>query len=379
VNFSFRTTMTTIGTWGLKLTPGKPYKFNAFPIVPGDDLMLRISYATLGETLADEGRTVVKITKTRTPMDGGDDDEDEDAPSLEEHVLCSLIPGKIEQVAIGVEFSSDLIQFEVIGKNEVHLLGNWIDTAPNDVPPFGSDDDDDDDDEDSEYGYRLQDVSSDVELNPSDVELDDTDGSRFEEVTSGSKGAKRPADAMDEDVVATDGLSKKQKKKLAKKLKNAEGNGVATSVASVASAQGSPDAKKKEKKDKKAGAEKENKEGGEKEKGETKTLAGGLAIRDAKTGTGKSAKKGDQLSMRYIGKLENGKIFDKNTGGSPFRFRLGQGEVIKGWDQGLVGMQVGGERVLTIPANLGYGAKGAKPDIPPNATLRFEVKLIDIK
>ncbi|RKO91036.1 hypothetical protein BDK51DRAFT_21698, partial [Blyttiomyces helicus] len=83
-----------------------------------------------------------------------------------------------------------------------------------------------------------------------------------------------------------------------------------------------------------------------------------------------------QISVRYIGKLTNGKVFDSNTKGQPFKFILGKGEVIRGWDQGIVGMAVGGTRKLTIPAALAYGSRGAPPDIPPNATLNFEVKLL---
>jgi FK506-binding nuclear protein len=77
--------------------------------------------------------------------------------------------------------------------------------------------------------------------------------------------------------------------------------------------------------------------------------------------------------MRYIGKLKNGKVFDSNTKGKPFSFRLGKGEVIKGWDIGLVGMQVGGERRITIPSNLAYGSKGVA-GIPPNSELIFDGK-----
>jgi len=72
-------------------------------------------------------------------------------------------------------------------------------------------------------------------------------------------------------------------------------------------------------------------------------------------------------------------VFDSNTKGSPFVFKLGAGEVIKGWDLGVNGMNVGGTRKLTIPAPLAYGAKGAAPDIPGNATLTFEVKLLEVK
>jgi FK506-binding nuclear protein len=83
--------------------------------------------------------------------------------------------------------------------------------------------------------------------------------------------------------------------------------------------------------------------------------------------------------MRYIGKLTNGKVFDKNVSGKPFSFLLGRGEVIKGWDLGIAGMKAGGERKLTIPAPLAYGKRGAPPDIPKNATLVFDVKLLSMK
>ncbi len=110
-----------------------------------------------------------------------------------------------------------------------------------------------------------------------------------------------------------------------------------------------------------------------------KTLPSGLVMEDVKVGNGPRAKNGKKVSVRYIGKLTNGKVFDSNTKGAPFSFRLGGGEVIKGWDLGVQGMNVGGTRKLTIPAALAYGSKGAPPDIPKNATLEFEVRLLEVK
>ncbi|EPS37545.1 hypothetical protein H072_8780 [Dactylellina haptotyla CBS 200.50] len=104
----------------------------------------------------------------------------------------------------------------------------------------------------------------------------------------------------------------------------------------------------------------------------------GVKIEDHKVGTGPEAKKGSKVSMRYIGKLTDGKVFDSNKKGKPFTFALGKGDVIKGWDIGVAGMKVGGERKLVIPANLAYGNK-ALPGIPKNSTLVFEVKLLEIK
>jgi FKBP-type peptidyl-prolyl cis-trans isomerase len=110
------------------------------------------------------------------------------------------------------------------------------------------------------------------------------------------------------------------------------------------------------------------------------TMANQLQIQDTTVGTGATAAAGDTVSVLYVGKLTDGKVFDSTSahGGQPFTFTLGAGQVIQGWDQGLIGMKVGGERVLTIPSDLGYGAQGAGGVIPPNATLIFDVKLVKI-
>jgi len=102
---------------------------------------------------------------------------------------------------------------------------------------------------------------------------------------------------------------------------------------------------------------------------------GGVIIEDIKIGTGQDVKKGRHIGMYYCGRLKsNNKQFDACQSGKPFKFRLGAGEVIKGWDVGLMGMKVGGKRRLTIPAPLAYGSSGAPPDIPGNATLVFDVE-----
>ena len=102
---------------------------------------------------------------------------------------------------------------------------------------------------------------------------------------------------------------------------------------------------------------------------------GGIVCEDLKVGNGPEAKRGKMVGMYYEGKLKsNGKTFDSTLNGKPFRFRLGSGEVIKGWDVGIDGMKVGGKRRLTIPPQMAYGSKGAGGDIPPNAHLVFEVE-----
>ncbi|KKT95228.1 MAG: Peptidyl-prolyl cis-trans isomerase [Parcubacteria group bacterium GW2011_GWC1_45_14] len=107
----------------------------------------------------------------------------------------------------------------------------------------------------------------------------------------------------------------------------------------------------------------------------------GLKIETTQEGSGEQmVTSGDMISVHYTGKLENGTVFDSSVErGTPFEFQIGQGMVIAGWEQGLLGMKVGEKRTLTIPAEMGYGSRGAAGVIPPNATLIFDVELVSIK
>ena len=108
--------------------------------------------------------------------------------------------------------------------------------------------------------------------------------------------------------------------------------------------------------------------------------ASGLVIEDLIVGNGDGASAGQRVSVHYTGWLTNGNKFDSSKDrGQPFMFSLGRGEVIRGWDEGVAGMKVGGKRKLTIPPDLGYGARGAGNVIPPNATLLFEVELLAVR
>jgi FKBP-type peptidyl-prolyl cis-trans isomerase len=122
-----------------------------------------------------------------------------------------------------------------------------------------------------------------------------------------------------------------------------------------------------------------SKSGPTKVSGQPTTTASGLQYWDIVVGSGATAAPGGQVSVHYTGWLPTGEKFDSSVDrGQPFSFPLGAGQVIKGWDEGVAGMKVGGKRQLRIPPDLGYGARGAGGVIPPNATLIFDVELLDV-
>ncbi|KAJ6500008.1 hypothetical protein C8R47DRAFT_1317325 [Mycena vitilis] len=349
---------TEIGVWSCIVAPK-----NGATIEP--PAAIRITNISLGDVLADSSaRTTLKLVYNGLiTLESDDEDETEEVADQPKSstFICALTPSKIEQVTTNIVLEDkEEYVFEVVGPNTVYLTGNYIDQRPLDMPPF-----DDDSDSGSEDAYDLQDVSSDVEMDPNELD----DDARFEEIDDAVHGAgttlKR---GRDSDAVDGDKLSKKQKAESGKAVKP------------DATEAGDKKEKKKEKKEKKkdAAAKADGEKQPEKKQAAEREVAGGVRIKDTKVGTGPAAKKGNTVSMRYIGKLQNGKIFDSNTKGKPFTFHLGKGEVIKGWDEGIVGMHVGGERLLTIPAAMGYGKRGTD-GIPGNSTLIFEVKLTDLK
>jgi peptidylprolyl isomerase len=109
------------------------------------------------------------------------------------------------------------------------------------------------------------------------------------------------------------------------------------------------------------------------------TTPSGLKYSDEVVGSGDSPSKGKKVRVHYTGRLTNGKKFDSSHDRKePFEFTIGVGQVIRGWDEGVMSMKVGGKRQLTIPPDLGYGARGAPPVIPPNAELIFDVELLGV-
>ncbi len=110
------------------------------------------------------------------------------------------------------------------------------------------------------------------------------------------------------------------------------------------------------------------------------TMPSGLKYREVEGGFGEEARAGKQVTVHYTGYLQDGTKFDSSVDrGEPFSFPLGAGRVIKGWDEGVAGMKVGGRRKLVIPPELGYGSRGAGGAIPPGATLVFDVELLEVR
>ncbi|QLQ79955.1 hypothetical protein HG537_0C06040 [Torulaspora globosa] len=280
--------------------------------------------------------------------DEDEEDEDDEDDEFEEYVLLTLSPKGQYQQSVDITIAPEEdVQFVVTGSYAISLSGNYI------KHPFDAVNMDEDEEEYDSDEYDLTPDEDEIIDELDDLEEESDEEERVEEVVEEKSSNKRKQEEKPEETV-----SKKAKKE--KKAKPAA-----------------------EKEKKKVEFKKELEEGPtkkvqEKPKTKTRVLEGGVTIEDRTVGKGAQAKKSSKVGMRYIGKLKNGKVFDKNTSGKPFVFKLGHGEVIKGWDIGVAGMAVGGERRIIIPAPYAYG-KQALPGIPANSELTFDVKLVSLK
>ncbi|KAK4251232.1 hypothetical protein C7999DRAFT_28262 [Corynascus novoguineensis] len=317
------------------------------------------------------------------------DEEDDDGEdlNLDEYVVCTLDTERTYQQPIDITVGEgEKIFFSVKGTHTVYLTGNY-------VVPEDEEEDDEDDEEYSDDEYDLPPGLEDEDSDEMSDELDHIDGAaRVEEVDTDEEEAPKLVDtkkgkkrAAEEEADGLDEMMAKDEKKLSKKQQKKLKNNQGEAVAADAKAKESP-ASKGDKKVQFAKNLEQGPTGPAKDKAENKgdkkglgvKVVQGVTIDDRKLGTGRTVKNGDKVGMRYIGKLQNGKVFDSNKKGTPFSFKIGKGEVIKGWDIGILGMAVGGERRLTIPPHLAYGSR-AIPGIPANSTLIFDVKLLEIK
>lgn len=311
------------------------------------------------------------------------------------------------------------VWFKVSGTHTIYLTGNYVEPVDGNPDMF-----DPDSDEEDEYDLSPDDDELDESEDESMDELDEIEDPRITGLEddedapalvkakkivgkSANKNKRAAPDSADEDEVnggaetldelitqgaktaqaeanAEPKLSKKQLKKLKKNNGDAASAPVVEKVTETKIEAEAPSSNKSDKKVSFAAQleqgptpTKDKKDGKAKATVGVKTVQG-VVIDDRKLGSGQAAKNGDRVGMRYIGKLKaDNKVFDENKKGKPFTFKVGSGEVIKGWDIGIAGMQVGGERRITIPAHLAYGSKKL-PGIPSNSTLIFDIKMVDI-
>lgn len=325
-----------------------------------------------------EGEENSEVEDSEDEENKKDEEGDEDE-IIEEFVVATLSPaGKTQQTVDLIISPDEDIAFVATGSYRVDILGNYV-THPYDFSEnedegeynsedeysdeYGSEDDEvdeldsEDDDLDSEDEAYIQKALEDIE-DSSDVE------GKINELI-GEVAAKRnratieelPEESEEKPAKETKKQKKEDAKKVAFKKDLVEG----------------PSASKKEQKKKEVPPPAP-------QKPKAKQLEGGVVIEDRTVGKGRQCKKGDKVGMRYIGKLKKNekKVFDKNVKGKPFVFNLGKGDVIKGWDIGVAGMAVGGERRIIIPAAYAYG-RTALPGIPANSDLIFDVKLVSMK
>lgn len=306
-------------------------------------------------SLATKGDGMVHLTGYLVPseedMFGGlgdeEEDEEEDA-EVEEEVAAA--PAKNGKAAKQDRIAKKVAQ--KVNAKEVQLEEGDEDDMdetfelPKGAKKAESDDDEDDSDEDDSDDEGLDESKADGEEDDSDDDDDDDE-----------------EDDDDDDDEEDDSEDEQPKAKVAKvEKKPAKQNGVENGKAS---------SKELKKEDKSAGQKDEA--------GKTRTLQGGLVVEDLKVGGGVEAKPGKKVAVYYEGRLKkNNKVFDSSSKGPGFKFALGRGEVIKGWDLGVAGMKVGGKRRLTVPHQLAYGTRGSPPVIPPNSTLVFDVELKNV-
>lgn len=370
-----------------------------------------IEDAPSGTKAAKKGKAKASSDDEEESDEESDDDEEE--IEVEEFVLCTLDPEKNYQQPLDITIAeNERVFFKVSGTHTIYLTGNYV--VPDDHghnhhhEVYDSEDDEDDEDYDlspDEDELEIdEDESDDLDAleDPriTEVDSDDEEAPKLVAKKDDKKGKnKRSADEITEAASLDDIMAKSLKpeadeepklsKKQLKKLKKNNGEAAPAKVEEAKK----DEAKKSDAKDvtltkgdKKVQFAKNLEQGptGSAEKAKASAsdskikTVNGVKIEDKKVGSGSAAKKGNRVGMRYIGKLNDGKVFDSNKKGPPFTFKLGSGEVIQGWDIGIAGMQVGGERRITVPAHLAYGSKSL-PGIPANSTLVFDVKMMSIK
>ncbi|XP_055627878.1 46 kDa FK506-binding nuclear protein [Toxorhynchites rutilus septentrionalis] len=319
-------------------------------------------------SLSTKGEGIVHLTGYLVPSEedifGGEDDDEE---LEEEEEVEAEVPqqkakgGKQERVAKKVALKVNAKEVQQQPDDEDDEMDETFELPKGAAKKKAGEDDEADSDDDSDED---EDEDDDDELDESkngagegESDSDDDDEDDDEEEDDSDDDDEDEDDSEDEQPKAK--VPKMDKKQQQQGKQNGLENGKASS--------------KELKKDEKAAA------AAQKGEPKTKTLQGGLVVEEIKVGSGAEAKPGKKIAVYYEGRLKkNNKVFDSTAKGPGFKFALGRGEVIKGWDLGVAGMKVGGKRRLTVPHQLAYGTRGSPPVIPPNSTLVFDVELKNV-
>ncbi|XP_043586485.1 46 kDa FK506-binding nuclear protein-like [Bombus pyrosoma] len=357
--------------WGLILEPNKRYTQTV-------EKSFHVSMASLNLQKADDSVVQVMLYYEGTS-----------------YLLCNLRKSSTWQVPLDLNFhEGTTIAFICHGHGHVHLTGYLIPDEDLDLDEL--EEEEDEEEEEEEQVPQLVDKQSkrkaidtlknekntkrlkqeieaessdeDIELDGMNEENDSDDSEEGDEESLLNEDEDEDEDEEDEEEDKEDEEEEEKVKPQQKDKRNKQ--------------QQQQQKKKivngKEAKQKKDKREQQQNETNTQSDQKTRVVEGGVQIKELKVGNGVFAKSGKLVSVYYVGRLKNGKKFDATTQGDGFKFRLGKGEVIKGWDVGIQGMKVGGKRQITIPPAMAYGAKGSPPVIPGNSTLVFEVELRNV-
>jgi len=362
--------------WAVEVSPNKAYK-----VVPPFDLHL--TQIVLPAAAKDKGRSVVEVKF---------DDK--------AFAIGSLKLDVTENISADIMFeAAKEISFSVSGSNPVHLVGYFIDHEHDHGDEFDSDEDMADlgfGGEDEEIDSDEDDLSDDGEESD-EIDEDELSGATLQALMNQKRKADQaPANGAKKAKVDQKPQQQQQQKAEKKPQQQQPQQKAEQKPQQAQKAEQKPQTPKAEQKPQQPKAEqkpqtpqqKQQKEKGqtpqaqqqrpqtpEAKEGQTRTERG-VKMETVTIGLGAVAQTGKKVSVMYTGRLENGKVFDSSQ--RPFKFTLGAGDVIQGWDIGVKGMRVGEKRKLTIPPALAYGQRGAPPDIPKNATLVFDVELVRV-
>ena len=302
------------------------------------------------------------------------------------YALCTLESGSINQYQMNLSFEiGEEITFYLDSdklSDKVHLTGMYLgEEIPSD---FDFDEEDEDDEEDdSEIDY-FDDEEEHSDLDDDEEEICDFPGNKavrmneVEEFSTSDSEEELSAEEMPQEQRKPQAPSSKKPEQQAKQQQQQQQQQQSDEGKKGKKRESEPAQPVSNKKQKPNGQEQKTKGEEEEDSSKLKKFPNGLVVQEVSKGKGALIKEGSRVGIYYTGKLQNGKVFDSKTSGKPLMFTVGKKHVIPGMEQGIVGMNYGGKRVITIPPQLGYG-KQSQPGIPSNSTLIFEITALESK